>query len=137
MSGIDEGHPPRKPAYGTFPTVRRCDRRFPTCTHGLSPHVRRRRSRSRWRISSQRRASTIRSDKPFTRRLTRAVSRMGGGLRSRSHRLWSIGAVGGIVIGLAMLIAGDSFRGHELRLLGALITAEGLLCAVVRFAGQE
>jgi len=62
---------------------------------------------------------------------------MGGGLRSRSHRLWSIGAVGGIVIGLAMLIAGDSFRGHELRLLGALITAEGLLCAVVRFAGQE
>jgi len=55
----------------------------------------------------------------------------------RSQRLWSLGAVAGIAIGLSMLIVGDRFGRHGLRLLGALITAGGLLCAVVRFAGKD
>jgi len=58
-------------------------------------------------------------------------------VRSRSQRLWSLGAVAGIAIGLSMLIVGDRFGRHGLRLLGALITAGGLLCAVVRFAGKD
>jgi len=58
-------------------------------------------------------------------------------VRPRSQRLWSLGAVGGLLIGLSILIVGDRFVGHGLRLLGALITAGGLLCAVVRFAGKE
>jgi len=43
----------------------------------------------------------------------------------------------GIAIGLSMLIVGDRFGRHGFRLLGALITAGGLLCAVVRFAGKD
>jgi len=58
-------------------------------------------------------------------------------VRSRSQRRWSLGAVAGIAIGLSMLLVGDRFGRHGLRLLGALITAGGLLCAVVRFAGKD
>ena len=58
-------------------------------------------------------------------------------MRSRSQRLWSLGAIAGVVIGLSMLIVGERFGRHGLRLLGALITAGGLLCAVVCFAGKD
>jgi len=58
-------------------------------------------------------------------------------MRSRSQRLWSLGAVAGLLIGLSLLIVGDRSGGHGFRLLGALITAGGLLCAVVRFAGKD
>ena len=61
----------------------------------------------------------------------------GRAVKSRSQQLSGLGAVAGIAIGLAMLLVGDRFGRHGLRLLGALITAGGLLCAVVRFAGKD
>jgi drug/metabolite transporter (DMT)-like permease len=60
---------------------------------------------------------------------------VGAGDRPRTaRRYWSIGAVVGIIGGTLILLAGDRFGHHGVRLLGALIMAAGCLCAVVRAA---
>lgn len=57
-------------------------------------------------------------------------------MKARSRQVWSIGAVLGIAIGVALLMAGEWLAQRGLLLGGAIVVAVGLLCGVVRVASN-
>jgi hypothetical protein len=54
----------------------------------------------------------------------------------QARRRWGIGAAVGLILGLVLLISGDRFGYHNIRVIGALVMGAGILCGVFFLGGH-